>query len=259
MQRRVAAKIDGLSARSKFARDELDHIPKLVARYKRAVLASAFRGELTAAWRRKTLKGVDSFGFLRLRAEVAASRRAAPLYGRDERSALIVRDQELSDALREIAEADDLPATWSWCGVGEAFGVYVGATPSRNEVAYWHGNIPWVSSGEVAFCRISQTAEAISKAGLRDTSTRVHPRGTVLLGMIGEGKTRGQTAILDIEACNNQNCAAIRVSEAGYPPEYVVPVSLRSLRADPNSWRGKQSAGIEQGPSSAFAFSPGSS
>lgn len=39
--------------------------------------------------------------------------------------------------------------------------------------------------------------------------------------MIGEGKTRGQAAILDIPACNNQNCAAVRVSEAGYPPQYV--------------------------------------
>jgi type I restriction enzyme S subunit len=39
--------------------------------------------------------------------------------------------------------------------------------------------------------------------------------------MIGEGKTRGQAAILEIAACNNQNSAAIRVSEAGIPPEYV--------------------------------------
>jgi type I restriction enzyme S subunit len=39
--------------------------------------------------------------------------------------------------------------------------------------------------------------------------------------MIGEGKTRGQVALLDIEACNNQNSAAIRVSEAGLPPQYV--------------------------------------
>ena len=39
--------------------------------------------------------------------------------------------------------------------------------------------------------------------------------------MIGEGKTRGQVAILDIPACNNQNSAAIRVSEVGLPPEYV--------------------------------------
>ena len=39
--------------------------------------------------------------------------------------------------------------------------------------------------------------------------------------MIGEGKTRGQAAILGISAANNQNCAAVRVSEAGYSPEYV--------------------------------------
>jgi type I restriction enzyme S subunit len=39
--------------------------------------------------------------------------------------------------------------------------------------------------------------------------------------MIGEGKTRGQVAILDLAACNNQNSAAIRVSEAGLPTEYT--------------------------------------
>jgi len=49
----------------------------------------------------------------------------------------------------------------------------------------------------------------------------LHPKGTVLLGMIGEGKTRGQVAILDIEAGNNQNAAAIRVSETDVVPEYV--------------------------------------
>jgi len=39
--------------------------------------------------------------------------------------------------------------------------------------------------------------------------------------MIGEGKTRGQPAILDIEASNNQNAAAIRVSETSILPEFV--------------------------------------
>jgi type I restriction enzyme S subunit len=39
--------------------------------------------------------------------------------------------------------------------------------------------------------------------------------------MIGEGKTRGQAAILDVSACNSQNSAAIRVSEAGLPPEFI--------------------------------------
>jgi type I restriction enzyme S subunit len=34
------------------------------------------------------------------------------------------------------------------------------------------------------------------------------PRGTVLVGMIGQGRTRGMSAYLDIEACINQNFGA---------------------------------------------------
>lgn len=47
-QRRIAAKIDSLTDKSKRARDHLDHIPRLVEKYKQAVLAAAFRGDLTA-------------------------------------------------------------------------------------------------------------------------------------------------------------------------------------------------------------------
>jgi type I restriction enzyme, S subunit len=51
-QRRIVAKIDSLSAKSKRARDCLDHIPRLVEKYKQAILAAAFRGELTQTWRK---------------------------------------------------------------------------------------------------------------------------------------------------------------------------------------------------------------
>ncbi len=50
-QRRIVAKIDSLSAKSKRARDCLDHIPRLVEKYKQAILTAAFRGELTREWR----------------------------------------------------------------------------------------------------------------------------------------------------------------------------------------------------------------
>lgn len=114
-----------------------------------------------------------------------------------------------------------LPDGWCWTSLGQAFQVTVGATPSRSVPEYWGGPIPWVSSGEVAFCRISQTAERITEAGLQHSSTKMNPRGSVLIGMIGEGKTRGQTAILDIDACGNQNAAAIWVSETEVVPEFV--------------------------------------
>jgi type I restriction enzyme, S subunit len=51
-QRRIVAKIGRLSAQSKRARDELDHVPRLVEKYKQAILAAAFRSDLTRDWRK---------------------------------------------------------------------------------------------------------------------------------------------------------------------------------------------------------------
>lgn len=45
------AKIDSLTSKSRRARDHLDHIPRLVQKYKQAILAAAFRGDLTCEWR----------------------------------------------------------------------------------------------------------------------------------------------------------------------------------------------------------------
>lgn len=132
-----------------------------------------------------------------------------------------VRGKYKEPVAPETDGSPGLPEGWRWTTLGQAFAVEVGATPSRQRPHYWGGEIAWVSSGEVQFCRIKQTRETITSEGLENTSTKVHPRGTVLLGMIGQGRTRGQAAILDIEACNNQNCAAIRVSESGCVPEYV--------------------------------------
>jgi type I restriction enzyme, S subunit len=52
-QRRVVAKIDSLSAKSGRARDHLDHLSRLVEKYKQAVLAAAFGGDLTREWRKR--------------------------------------------------------------------------------------------------------------------------------------------------------------------------------------------------------------
>ena len=42
-----------------------------------------------------------------------------------------------------------------------------------------------------------------------------------MLAMIGEGKTRGQAAILNLPAAHNQNTAAILVSKTPCQPKYI--------------------------------------
>ncbi len=50
-QRRIVAKIEDLTARSRRAREALEKIPLLLERFRQSVLAAAFRGDLTAEWR----------------------------------------------------------------------------------------------------------------------------------------------------------------------------------------------------------------
>lgn len=61
-QRRIVAKIDSLTAKSRRARDHLDHIPRLVEKYKHAVLEAAFRGDLTREWRHRRPPHGDASG-----------------------------------------------------------------------------------------------------------------------------------------------------------------------------------------------------
>jgi type I restriction enzyme S subunit len=86
---------------------------------------------------------------------------------------------------------------------------------------YWDGGIRWVSSGELRNNQIEETKETISQKGFVNSSVRLLPSGTVLLAMIGEGKTRGQTAILKIEATINQNIAAVILNHGLVSPEYL--------------------------------------
>lgn len=85
-----------------------------------------------------------------------------------------------------------------------------GSTPSRGNKQYWQpAEIAWVKTGEVAFAPITATEEAISKAALAECSLTLLPPKSVLIAMYGQGKTRGQSAILEIPATTNQACFAI--------------------------------------------------
>ena len=52
-QRRIVAKIEELTARSRNAKRALDAIPPLLERFRQSVLAAAFRGDLTKQWRQQ--------------------------------------------------------------------------------------------------------------------------------------------------------------------------------------------------------------
>ena len=98
--------------------------------------------------------------------------------------------------------------------VNDLTDVISGGTPSRDVNEYWEGGtIPWVKTTELQNNYVTEVEEYITEEGLNNSSAKIVPAGTVLIAMYGQGKTRGMTAYLDIEACTNQACACILPSD----------------------------------------------
>ncbi|MGI3477040.1 restriction endonuclease subunit S [Providencia stuartii] len=116
-----------------------------------------------------------------------------------------------------------VPKGWDIRPLFEISKITSGGTPSREKPEYWeNGMIPWVRTTEVQNCilNLEDVQEYISELGLKNSSAKIVPAGTVLLAMIGQGKTRGQVALLTFEATTNQNCAAIIFNDDQEPAFY---------------------------------------
>ena len=101
--------------------------------------------------------------------------------------------------------------------------VNTGATPKRGNVKYWeNGNIPWVTSGVVNKPFVNEPSEYITDTAIKETNCKIIEKGSLLVAMYGEGKTRGKCCELNIDAATNQALAAITLKEeTQYSKEFV--------------------------------------
>lgn len=111
------------------------------------------------------------------------------------------------------SELGEIPEDWDLEKVNGFTDCTAGGTPSTKISSYWGGNNPWMSSGELHLKRVYDVAERITDIGLESSSTKYIPKDSVLMGLAGQGKTRGTVAISKITLCTNQSIAAIFPSE----------------------------------------------
>ena len=102
-----------------------------------------------------------------------------------------------------------IPKAWTFKAVGDICKVTSGGTPDRTNLEFWNGNIPWIKTGEINYTTIYSAEEYITELGLKNSSTKLIPAGSVLMAMYGQGITRGKVALLGIDACLNQACLAM--------------------------------------------------
>lgn len=90
-----------------------------------------------------------------------------------------------------------------------------GATPYRGIPSNFVGRIPWISSGELNYNRITDTHEHISLEAQKNTHLTLHPKGTFLIAITGleAAGTRGRCAFVETPATTNQSCLAVYSTE----------------------------------------------
>ncbi|MCC3721397.1 restriction endonuclease subunit S [Rouxiella badensis] len=110
---------------------------------------------------------------------------------------------------------------WVKKKIGNITQVTAGATPSTSIAEYWGGQIPWMNSGELNLKRVFNVDNRITELGLIKTSTKLIPPGCILIGLAGQGKTRGTAAINYIELCTNQSIASIHPNKDKFCSEFM--------------------------------------
>ena len=126
--------------------------------------------------------------------------------------------QYLADAAGQVVpvgykqtEVGLIPNDWEFKFIGEIATVFSGGTPNRKMADYWGGDIPWVTTTLIDGSEITIVNEFITNKGLDSSAARWCKKGTILMAMYGQGKTRGKVAVLKFESTINQACAAIEL------------------------------------------------
>lgn len=104
-------------------------------------------------------------------------------------------------------DKEDLPEGWRIGTIGEfCKDMMSGGTPSRTHSEYWDSkDYRWLKTGEVQNNIVLDTEEYISAEGLKNSSAKIVPSGTITMAMYGGG-TVSNVAYLNCETTTNQAC-----------------------------------------------------
>ena len=104
-----------------------------------------------------------------------------------------------------------MPAGWEVKPVKSVAKIGNGSTPNRDNGAYWEaGYYPWLNSAVANQEAVTSAEDNVTDAALAECHLpRIYPPA-VLVGITGQGRTRGMATTLLIEATINQHLAFVK-------------------------------------------------
>lgn len=131
-------------------------------------------------------------------------------------------DPDVKTKDSKIEWIGEVPAHWSVQPIKSLVNIGNGSTPSKESREYWEcGEFPWLTSSCVNLEVVVSAEQFVTDIALRECHLPIISPPAVLVGITGQGKTRGMASTLMIEATINQHIAFLKPTSDKIGVEYL--------------------------------------
>jgi type I restriction enzyme S subunit len=119
----------------------------------------------------------------------------------------------------------EVPASWQVCPLKRLGRIGNGSTPNRDKPYYWaEEGFPWLNSSVVNQDEVTEAQRFVTPLALKECHLPIVVPPAVLVGITGQGKTRGMTTRLAFTATVNQHVAYIKPYDCALTLPYLLNV-----------------------------------
>lgn len=124
-----------------------------------------------------------------------------------------------------VAWLREAPTHWTACPLKMIARIGNGSTPNRDNPDYWADEgFPWLNSSVVNQEEVSEAERFVTTLALKECHLPIVEPPAVLVGITGQGKTRGMATRLAFAATVNQHLAYIKPVEGRLTEPYLLRV-----------------------------------
>ena len=134
-----------------------------------------------------------------------------------------------------------VPEHWEVAQARRWFSIVNGGTPASGDESYWDGETVWLTPddlGRNSAVWISESRRRLTDQGVRSSSARVSPEGSIILST----RARiGHIAITAVPAATNQGCRTLVPNPGDSSFAYYSLIASRAIIASGSSARAQRS------------------
>ena len=134
--------------------------------------------------------------------------------------------QKIIDGAKMVVEnykpKIDIDEGWEMVELGDIIKTQTGGTPSKSNIDFWIGDVPWVSPKDMKMDFIGDSEDHINKNAIDNSSTKMVPENTVLIVVRSGILQHSLPVALTVKPVSfNQDIIAINTNEKILTPKYL--------------------------------------